>query len=418
MNTAAIKQLRKKFVLIAMLSLFLAMLFIGLMINVANYNTTKIMLKQVMTHIIENDGELNEEEVHYEHSFKRGTGILDAFTPHYGRYQFYSCIFDKEKNLIKGINEIEYKEIDDSTYQQYAVNALEEEKSFVRYGTHYLMKGKTSDGNDIVVILDATNEITIIARLFYWTVVICFIGLLITFILVWIFSKKLIQPEIENAKRQKQFITNASHELKTPLAVIRANVEMEEIMNGETELSKSTIKQIDHMNGLIQNLVMIAKADEKEDKRVMTKENVSILVMESVEPFKTVAKQEHLSMFVEVEEDVVALVDGSKIRQLTTILVDNAIKYCDDEGVVRVKLTSIKKGKGMILRISNTYAEGESVDYRRFFDRFYRQDKAHNIDRGGYGIGLSIAESICKQHLGSIKVEWSSGEISFICKIL
>ncbi len=418
MNTAAIKQLRRKFIFVAMISLFMAMVFISAMINIANFNTSKIMIRQVMNHIIENDGELDMRADNYNNSLKQGTGFSDAFRLNYGRYQYYSCIFDDDGNLIKYINKIEVNEIDDATIQSYAKKVVESDREMVRYGTYYFMKGETSTHEAIVVVLDATNEITAITRLAYWTVAICLVGLLITFCLVWIFSKKLIQPEIENAKRQKQFITNASHELKTPLAVIRANVETEEILNGETELSKSTIKQIDHMNGLIQNLVMIAKADESEDKKVMAYENVSDIVRESVEPFEAVVHQEHLSLDVAIEENVHAIVDGMKIRQLTTILVDNAIKYCDNEGIIKVNLSSAKKGKGMILKISNTYAEGATVDYKRFFDRFYRQDKAHNIDRGGYGIGLSIAESICRQHLGNIKVEWANGEITFVCKIL
>ena len=418
MNTAAIKQLRRKFIFVAMISLFLTMLFISVTINIANYNTSKMMIRGVMDHIIENNGEMDLEHDDYNNYLKGGIGFVDVFSPHYGRYQYYSCIFDKSGNIVKSINRIENSEIDDSTYQDYAKRVMENDKIFVRYGNYYFMKGETSEHQPIVVILDAASEIAAMMRVLYQTILICIFGIAITFIFVLVFSKKLIQPEIENAKRQKQFITNASHELKTPLAVIRANVETEEMLNGETELSRSTIKQIEHMNGLIQNLVMIAKADEREDKRVMSKEDATKLVAESVEPFQPVVTQEHLHLNVNLEEDVYILADGSKIRQLVTILLDNAIKYCDDEGLIKVELTSVKKGKGMILKISNTYAEGASVDYRRFFDRFYRQDKAHNIDQGGYGIGLSIAESICKQHLGTIKAEWSNGEISFICKIL
>lgn len=418
MNAAAIKQLRKKFILIAMGALFLTMLFIGIMINLANYNTSKIMIMRVMSHIIENNGELDEKGENFNNYLNQGLGLEDAFSLHYGRYQYYSCIFDSEGNLIQSINQIKYKVIDENVYGKYAKKVYKGEKEFVRYGTYFFMKGKTSHGDPIVVILDATNEVTSMTRLVYSTIVICVIGLIITFILVWLFSLRIVHSEIESAKRQKQFITNASHELKTPLAVIRANVEMEEIMNGETELSKSTIKQVNHLNGLIQNLVMIAKSDENQDRRVFSRENVSQLVIESIEPFEAVVSQERLVMKTTIEENVHVTVDGSKIRQLVTILVDNAIKYCDDEGIIKVNLSSVKKGHGMIFKISNTYAEGATVNYRRFFDRFYRQDKAHNIDRGGYGIGLSIAENICRQHGGTIKVEWSNGEISFVCKIV
>ena len=107
--------------------------------------------------------------------------------------------------------------------------------------------------------------------------------------------------------------------------------------------------------------------------------------------------------------------DASKIMQLTTILLDNAIKYCDSEGTVRVELVSQRRG--LRLTVSNSYKDGANVDFNKFFERFYREDKSHNIDKGGYGIGLSIAENICRQYSGDIRAAWKNGEISFICTL-
>ena len=97
-------------------------------------------------------------------------------------------------------------------------------------------------------------------------------------------------------------------------------------------------------------------------------------------------------------------------------MIDNAIKYCDEAGKVEVELNQTKKNR-IKLTVANSYAEGKDVDYNMFFDRFYREDKSHNIDKGGYGIGLSIAESICRQYGGSIKANWKDGIISFICQL-
>ena len=100
---------------------------------------------------------------------------------------------------------------------------------------------------------------------------------------------------------------------------------------------------------------------------------------------------------------------------LASLLIDNAFKYCDENGRVTFTLDTLKKGRTLRMICSNSYAEGASVDYSRFFDRFYREDSSHNSDKGGYGIGLSIAESICQQYGGSIDVSWKDGEISFTC---
>jgi signal transduction histidine kinase len=128
-----------------------------------------------------------------------------------------------------------------------------------------------------------------------------------------------------------------------------------------------------------------------------------------------VARQSERELTKNIVENVKFIADESKIRQLTTILLDNAFKYCDEKGRVEVSLAAEKKG--VCLTVSNHYREGKDVDYSRFFERFYRQDAAHSIDRGGYGIGLSIAEAICRGYKGSIHAEWHDGIISFVCHL-
>ena len=116
-----------------------------------------------------------------------------------------------------------------------------------------------------------------------------------------------------------------------------------------------------------------------------------------------------------IQSDVMMKGDASKVRQLCSLLVDNAVKYCDDQGTITVALSALKKDKVIRLDVSNTYADGKNVDYTKFFDRFYRADQSHNIDRGGYGIGLSIAESIVRLYGGSIHASWKEGIITFTC---
>ncbi|MBR1693687.1 MAG: HAMP domain-containing histidine kinase [Lachnospiraceae bacterium] len=414
MNADAIRKLRMKFISISMVSLFITMIFISDAINLANYVSSIQLVRQVLYYIVQNDGEVSPRNEDRE--IGRINSFSGAFQPQYWHYQYFSCICDAQGNVSSVINHLDAQN-DGADLIQYAETVFQENGTFGTYEQYYYQTGTTSDGSDLVVFVDGTMEISTITRLFYWTLMICGLGLVITFVLVWFLSKKMIQPEIENSRRQKQFITNASHELKTPLAVIRANVELEEMMNGESELSQSTLRQVDHMNGLIQNLVMIARSEEKEDKTGMTDVDVSKLVEESAQSFSSVATQGDRKLILQIEPDIHRILNGSKVQQLTTILVDNAIKYCDEGGTIRVSLSVMKWGKSIQLAVSNSYAEGANVDYNRFFDRFYREDQSHNIDKGGYGIGLSIAESICKQSGGTIRAEWKDGEISFICKL-
>jgi signal transduction histidine kinase len=246
---------------------------------------------------------------------------------------------------------------------------------------------------------------------------ICGIGLLLTLFAVLAVSGHMIQPEIENARRQKMFITNASHELKTPLSVIRANTELEELMNGESEWTQSTLRQVDRLNGLIQNLVMIARAQEAEDPDILGDIDASAAILETVRPYESLALQQGKSLTLDIISGIHMTADESRIRQLAVLLIDNTFKYCDDKGAVSVSFSRHRLGRQVRLIVSNTYAAGKDVDYSRFFERFYREDSSHTADgsRGGYGIGLSIAESICTQYKGSIKASWKDDIITFTC---
>ncbi len=413
MNTKEIHALRRKFIIIAMLSFLLVMVFIGTVINIMSYTVTVRSIKSTLNNIKESEGKMNDAPEVGEGDMPFMPTFFDAFSPKYRHNHYFMIVYDSQNNVTlfssNAINDSELQLV-----QKYAQQIMEDDKTFGSYGVYYFQKEDKNDGSATLIILDCTSEISTSKRLLGATVITCIAALIIAFILVRIFSWRLIQPEIENSERQKQFITNASHELKTPLAVIRANTELLEVTGGENEWTKSTLNQVDHMNGLIQNLVMIAKAEEREDKSKLAEINASETAEQTVAPYKALAEQTGKTLKTDIEKDVMVTSDESKLRQIITILVDNAIKYCDDNGEVAVSLNPIKHGQlRMKLVVSNSYKDGAGIDCNRFFDRFYREDQSHNIDKGGYGIGLSIAESICRQYGGNIKAAWKDGIISF-----
>ena len=457
MNRRSISELRRRIITVTMVSFILVMLFAGLCINVANINQIRRNAKDTLDYIIENDGNLpdptasvdyggtdssavepdasvdstssNAADRSEEKSAADENGILkrhENFTrefPYTTRY--FAVIYDEEGDVVH-INTNHIASITEAqarTYSEIVENINDQKWSlanflssdFGKYGDFYYEIGTMSNGCQIIAFLDSSTQLLISNHVIAQTVLICGSGLLITFILVTIFSNRLIRPEIENVRRQKQFITNASHELKTPLAVIRANTEIEEMMHGEDEWTQSTMRQVDRLNGLIQNLVMITRAQEKEDKSVLSDVDVSRMVEESVDPYESLSQQEKKELVRNITPDVHMVADESKIRQLTTILIDNAFKYCDDKGTITVALDQTGRKKTTRLVVSNNYADGATVDYNQFFERFYREDKAHTQGKGGYGIGLSIAESICHSYNGSINVSWRDGIISFTC---
>jgi len=191
--------------------------------------------------------------------------------------------------------------------------------------------------------------------------------------------------------------------------------ELEMMMHGEDEWNRSTMNQVDRMTGLINDLVLVAKAEEQEDKKELSVIDASETVKKAVDDFSSVAEKNGIKLAQEIADGVSLKMNPDLLTQLAVILTDNAVKYCDENGTVTVKL--VQKGKGIRLAVSNNYAEGGGVDYSKFFDRFYRKDESHNIDKGGYGIGLSIAEGIVSKYNGSINVSWKDGVITFECKI-
>ena len=436
MNSRAIQAIRIKFIYISTITYFLVMLFMGGSINLINYISTHRQISLVLSYLIQNEGVLpvlgtdgpDAPEDNQDASSSEGNGrsgksrhrdIMESdlvdFSPEF-RFstRYFSVIFDADQN-VKTSNFRNIAEISSQEALKMAERILNSSTDDGHYEYYYFRKAKHGEGDTIVAVLNCRTQINTNMRVFTNTLLIAAAGLCIAFVLVNLFSFRAIQPEIENLRRQKQFITNASHELKTPLAVIRANTEIEEMMNGTNEWTTSTMRQVDRLSGLIANLVMIARAQEREDRSDMAEIDVSRGVEETVRPYESLAQQDNMTLETAIAPDVKMTADESKIRQLASLLVDNAFKYCDDKGTVRVKLDTLRKGKTIRLIVSNSFREGQNVDYSRYFERFYRQDESHNTDRGGYGIGLSIAESICQQYGGSISVSWRDGEISFTC---
>ena len=185
------------------------------------------------------------------------------------------------------------------------------------------------------------------------------------------------------------------------------------MMHGEDEWNNSTMNQVDRMTGLINDLVLIARSEEKEDVKELGDIDVSKAVTDVADTFSSVAEKNGIALKKDIPDGVVMRAMEEHIRQLASLLADNAIKYCDDGGAVLIQLS--QKGKGARICVSNNYAQGEHEDYSRFFERFFRQDKSHNIDKGGYGIGLSIADSIVRKYRGKIDVSWKDGIITFSC---
>ncbi|MDY3991545.1 MAG: HAMP domain-containing sensor histidine kinase [Lachnospiraceae bacterium] len=441
MNEQSIKKLKNKFLVISMCSFIAVMVIIGGLIYIGTLTVSRREAHEVTQSIIDNGGELpsvktvirddgsddngqdseDDEDItnptpkenlnnFLKTLFGSGRNILSNKDQWYAT-RYFSVIFDRQNN-VTDVKADRIASVDLQQAKQYALAVSKNTFSFGSIGNYYYQVSKQKN-RTIVVFVDSTNQIRLTNRILYMALILLGFGSIISFLVLRALSYKVIAPEIRNAEQQKQFITNASHELKTPLAVIKANTQVQEMMNGKDEWSESTMHQVDRMTGLIQNLVTIVRAEEKEDAGDRTDTDISEAIRDTVKSYAPVAENAGETLNQNIGDGIHMNAVESQIRQLATLLIDNAIKYCDEKGTIDV--TVIQKGRGIRLSVSNSYADGKNVDYSKFFERFYRADQSHNVDKGGYGIGLSIAESLVKQYNGSINASWKDGIITFDC---
>ena len=224
-------------------------------------------------------------------------------------------------------------------------------------------------------------------------------------ILIFLLSKKAVKPIAESYEKQKQFITDANHELKTPLTLIMANVEIAELELGKNEWLDDIRSEGHRMTELVNQLVALSRMDEEGQPLNITEVALGELVADTVSEFEPLAKERGKSLTASIDKEITYLGDEAHLQRLVGILMDNAIKYCDNGGEISVTL---HRGRRIVLTVENTYAAVGEIELNRLFDRFYRADKARKFT-GGYGVGLSMAKAIVENHKGEISAYKKNG---------
>ncbi len=264
----------------------------------------------------------------------------------------------------------------------------------------------------VVIFLDIYLEMQTFRDFVSNSVMLGLIGLVLFTFVSWSLSKIAIKPVAQSILKQKQFITDASHELKTPLTVISANNEMIEMDYGENSWSKAINKQIAKLTELTNSLVKLSRLDEEIENVKMEYFSLDQLLDEVIDEYQDLALVQNKTLKF-VNTPVQYKGDRALIKQLLTIGLDNAFKYTEDEGEIEVSLSKSRKNQ---IIIKNSVRQIEIGEYPELFDRFSRLDKSRNSAIGGYGIGLAIAKSIVAKHRGKIKAYSRDGH-SFVLKI-
>ena len=361
---------------------------------------------------LEDDDEdrFEDEDFFDEDMFSHGR--MTEETPFETR--FFSVTL-KEDGTVKEINTGKIAAVSSSEAAEMANRAAASGKT-TGYDGNYKYLISDNNGETLYIFLDCTRDLESVRSFLKISILVSLLGALAISLLVVILSPKMIRPVAESYAKQKEFITNAGHELKTPMTVIGSCTEVIEMQSGETKWTAGIKDQVKKLTDLTNHMVALAKMDEGGMDLPMEEVDLSGLVNEALEGFCLEAEHQNRSFEKNIEEGITVKGDPTMLTELVSILADNALKYGSPDKPVSFTLS--KRGKKAVLTEEN-HAEGLTKgDLDQFFDRFYRGDTSHNSETPGSGIGLSMARSIAEAHGGTINAESPDGERIIITAVL
>lgn len=395
-----IRKLRIKLILASMLSLLLVLTVIFSVVGVLNYRKIVADADSILAILKENDGSFPVGK-HQGDGFPSTDGSPKGdrrFSPELPYESRYFSVFLTENGTIVSVNTGKIAAVDTETAMEYA-QAVFHEGNAQGFVGDYRYIAYTSGNEAHIIFLDYGRELSSFRTFLLTSTGVGIIGLLAVLFLLIILSGRIVKPFSENYEKQKQFITDAGHELKTPLTIIDADAEVLEMDIGENEWLNDIKTQTKRLAQLTNSLILLSRMEEQPQTEKI-EFSISDLTEETLETFQSLARTHNKILSGQIEPMLSMTGDEKAIRQLITILLDNAEKYSDEGGKIEV---SLKKQKNMIhLTVSNTveFISRESLPH--LFDRFYRADKSRNSKTGGYGLGLSIALAIVNSHKGKI----------------
>ena len=386
------KSLRKKFIATAVGSVAVVIAILAIALNFINFNKLEERIdttlldasrSQALIKIFAEDG---DDLVITKNS--------SSATEYNG---FSIAKVDNNGRIIKAYRDDSLIE-DQDTLQSKVIEALEKGKTSGFIGSYRFLKVETNVGN-LILFLNCQRELDSYESFVKNSVLISIGVILSVLVLIILISKKVIAPIQETYLKQKQFITGASHELKTPLAIISSNADVLEMMNGDSKWTTNIHNQVDRLTSLVNSLVVFSRMEEK-DTVERTSFDLTETLKSRIEDFDELANFQKKYIVTDIDENLNYYGEKDSIIQLMDILLENAIKYAPEDSDISVKLN--KNRKYATLKVSNK-ANVKKGDLSKVFDRFYRLDESRNSAIKGYGIGLSMAQLIAEKHKETIQ---------------
>lgn len=385
-------------VILLLLSAFLVSI-IGIF-NFQDYNHEMVEIENKFERIVQ---EKNKDFSRVEPKQEENNGDVLAM-PVFMDVSAYEVKYGSNYEIKEIINYAQ-NDVTDDEIKQIAEQILKKKiKSKTKIGNLYFEEYSYSfeEPNTLIIIENSATKTKLDNLL--KTSMILFVLIEILIIIV---SKRItswiIKPVVESFNKQKQFVADASHELKTPIAVIMANAEALEREPHEEKWLTNIKSEAEQMNELVTDLLDLAKLEEAKEKVSFGEENVSKLTEMAVLTLESLIYESKIKLEYNIEENIKMKCNGGQIKQLVTILLDNAIKHSSENGEIKVELK--KQKSDVILTVSNRGEEIPKEMQEKIFERFYRIDESRNRSDNRYGLGLAIAKNIAVNHNGKISVE-------------
>ena len=397
------KQLQKSFVKSAMLSFTAVLLVVLVAVNVVNYRQTVNQVDRLGTMLVNNDGTFPDApeggmapKEHPEHGMPKGMEFRkdDQMATRY-------AVVRVANGTVQSVDRTHLVSLDEEALKELGLRIAQGTSTKGWEGSLRYQVAKT-DAGTMVVLVDANKETQQVSRLMMVTGAVIVLCLAVVYVLVRIVSKRAIRPFVENVERQQQFIANASHEIKTPLAVLSANTDLLAMMGTEAKFVDSNKRQIKRLNSLVEQMLILSRYDEGE--AAATKEEVDLVAVTKaiVEEILPVLNEKELQVEFTGEAQTIITTNKSAMTELIRILLDNAMKYTVGEPVITVE------AKRNQLAIGNETEPMTKEQVSQIFDRFYRVDSSRNRTTGGSGLGLSIAQKIAETNDVQLTAELTS----------
>lgn len=438
-----IGRLKKRFIALAMVSLAVLLATIVAGMNIINYNTVVRNADETLEMLSTNRGRMPKDFGRDIGDFKGGLREFGGMSRDQAEgTRFFSVLVDSENKVVFA-DVARISAVDSDSAGGYAEEALEK-KSRRGFIDDYRYVVVEENSNTRIVFMDCSRLLWSFRKFLYASIAMSLAGLTVVFGVMCYFAGRIVRPVAESYEKQKRFITDAGHEIKTPLAIIKANIDVMrmdlddlseaaektgardsgggsvdtdmdlpdnglESASGSLRESLNDIDgQVDRLTSLTNDLVYLSRMEEGSGSLTMTEVPLSDIVSDTAESFRALAFERNKELDISVEPMLAVNGSTGELEKLVSILTENALKYSPEGDRIGISLK--RDGRNVILEVRNRTVEAiNEEDLSHVFERFYRTDKSRNSAAGGHGIGLSMAAAIVAAHNGKIAAAGGDG---------